>query len=166
MAVADQTLAFERGCDWRSDVFGELQNLRHLVTRSRSNDDQWPRRRCDHRQRFGQDISRGSNQPGAHSPSGSAGLDIGSQDLHLVGQHDVGNIAFNQRGLARQAHDLCWVCSRMDCLAKCRHVGEGPFEVKILKGTATLVLRWDLPREREHRRSVDLGVVEASEQIG
>ena len=90
----------------------------------------------------------------------------GRQHLHLVGQHEVRDAALHERVLAREAHQLAVVGVALHGLRVERDVGERGGEVEILERAAPAHLRRHLARDREHRRAVDLGVVEAGEQVG
>ncbi len=99
------------------------------------------------------------------APERPARLGIARLDLHLVGEHEVGDVATDDRGLARHVHQLGVGRSGVHGLGVARHVGERPLEVDVLERTATLHLRRDLTRQRQDGRSIDLGVVETGQQV-
>ena len=78
----------------------------------------------------------------------------------------MGDTALDERVLARQAHQLAVVGVALHRLRVDRDVGERGGEVEVLERAAPAHLRRHLPGDREHRRAVDLGVVETGEQVG
>ena len=90
----------------------------------------------------------------------------GRERLHLVGEHEVRDAALHERVLAREAHQLGVVGVALHGLRVERDVGERGGEVEVLERAAPAHLRRHLPRDREHRRAIDLGVVETGEQVG
>ena len=89
----------------------------------------------------------------------------GGQGLHLVGEHEVGDTPLPERVLARQVHQLDVVGVALHGLGRDRHIGEGGGEVEILERAPAADLRRHLPRDGEHRRAVDLRVVQTGEQV-
>ena len=74
--------------------------------------------------------------------------------------------ALHERVLAREAHQLGVVGVALHGLRVDRDVGERGGEVEVLERAAAAHLRRHLARDREHRRAVDLGVVQPGEQVG
>jgi len=104
-------------------------------------------------------------------PTDSAGGWISSgalgrrQDLDLVGEDQVGHVAFQKGVLDGQGHQLGVLAGVQHRLTEGGHALEGGGEIDFLKRARSEHLRVDLTGEGEHRRAVDLGVPQPGEQI-
>ena len=106
-----------------------------------------------------------SDSSASSSPGWRAGAGLRRLLLHVIGQHEVADIAFYQSCFAGQGHQFGWVGRTVHALAEPGDVGESGFEVKILESASALVFRRYLAAQRQHRRPIDLGIVETGEQI-
>nr|WP_228521576.1 hypothetical protein [Nocardioides islandensis] len=83
----------------------------------------------------------------------------------LVGEDEVGDAAPVDGVLHRQRGQLGGVAARRDGRVPDRHVAEHGLQVDVLERPAAQHARRDLPGERQHRRAVQLGVVQAGQQV-
>ncbi len=100
-------------------------------------------------------------------PAGPPGRwPVGGEVLHLVGKHQVGHVALQQRRLAGQVDQLGVVGTGEHAVGRAGHGREGGVQVDILEGAAADDLGRHLARQRQHRGPVGLGIVETGEQVG
>ncbi len=166
--VGDDPLGLERGEDRRVQALGQAHDVVDAATRAVPHDDDGPARARDERVglldrgRGGRDREIGDAPTRATGPRA-----VGrGERLHLVGQHEVGDAALVERVLAREVHELDLVGVAVHRLGRDRDVGERGGEIEVLERAPTAHLRRHLTRDREHRRAVDLGVVQTGEQVG
>ncbi len=97
---------------------------------------------------------------------GERGGRVRREVLHLVGKHEVGDAAPVQRVLDGGRGELGVVGARVHGHRGQRDVAEDGREVEVLERAAAQHLRRHLPGDRDHRRAVELGVVQPGEQVG
>ena len=95
--------------------------------------------------------------------SARSGLVARRVHLHLVGKHEVGDVATDDRVLHRQRRQLGMMRGDVYGLAVCRNIAEHIPDIGGLECAATAHLRRYLTRDRQDRRTVLFGVVEPGE---
>ena len=148
--------------------FGELHDVADAGTRAVTHDDHRASGSGEQRDRARDGLlrwrDRGVGEPADRcadprgSPAGSICTSSGSTRCD--------DAALYERVLAREAHQLPVIGVALHRLREQRDVGERRGEVEVLERAPAAHLRRHLARDREHRRAVDLGVVQAGEQVG
>ncbi len=104
--------------------------------------------------------------PPAADPAGRRRSDdVTRLHLHLVGEDQVRHSTPVHRVLDGEGGQLRGVATGGDGRVPDRHVAEHRLEVDVLEGAAAEHARRDLPRQGQHGRAVELGVVQAGEQV-
>jgi hypothetical protein len=88
-----------------------------------------------------------------------------ADNLDLVGQHQVGDPAAVEGVLDREGGEFGVVGARLHRRGGHGHVAEDRGQVQVLEGAAAEHLRRHLSGDRDHRGAVELGVVQAGEQV-
>ena len=167
--VGHDALGLEGGDDRRVQALGERDDVVDAGARAVPDDDhRAAARRASNATARSTAPSGGAIAVSARRPLGEPDRArvAGRERLYLVGQHEVGDTALHERVLAREAHQLAVVGVALHRLRVERDVGERGGEIEVLERAAPAHLRRNLARDREHRSAVDLGVVEAGEQVG
>ena len=145
---------------------GQGRHLGHAVTRPVPCDDQRPLgpgdagdRPIDRTPRRGNG-GRRQAALGA-SRAGAAGVEY----LHLVGQDEVRDVAFDERVLHGQGGEFGRVAAGQDGLAEAGHRLEGGGQIDVLEGAGAHHLGLHLAGQGDDRRAVHLGVPETGEQV-
>ncbi len=165
MGVADLTLGLECRGHRCPDCFGQRHYGGHVVAGAGSDDHQRPLGGGDPRNGRIEHIGGRSDRSRSDPTGGRTGGSVTRRYLHLVGQHQVRHIAFDQGRLARERHELGVVRPGLHGLAVAGDVGESGGQIEVLERAASHHLRWHLTRDGQDRRPVGLGVVQAGEQI-
>jgi hypothetical protein len=167
MVVADLALGLERRDHGRAELLRQRDHLGHARAGAVADDDHRALRRLQEPQRVVDRLGRRRDPERRDAAVRTAGLCIHGrrQRLHLVGEDQVRDVAPQQRVLAREVHQLDRVGVVQHGLAPGGDGAERAREVDLLERAGTEHLRVHLAGEREHRRTIDLRVPQAGEQV-
>ena len=166
--VRDQTLALERGEHRSVQLLGEPCYRGHVETGAVADDDhralggfQHPRRLIERRLRRG-DLAR------RHTTFGRAGFRRGRRldILDLVGEDQVRHAAIQHRAFDCKVNQFGVAAGVQDGLTPLRDLAERGLQIDFLERTGAEHLSVDLTGQREHRRTIDVGVPQPCQQVG
>ena len=168
MIVRDLPFRLEGGQHRRLEFVRQLQDVLHGFQGTVPDDDDRPFGVLQALQRVGQAVDRRQHATVAEPAVRRSGLCllIDGQRLHLVREDQVRHVALDDRGLARQIHQLDRIRVTQNSLAESRHRRIGAGQVDLLERTGPKHLGVHLPGQRQNRRAVDLGVPKPGQHIG
>ena len=168
VVVGEGALGLERGDDRRVEVLGEGHHGVAVGAGAVAHHDGGTLGGPEQLDGAGQLVGRWGDAGGGHParPWPWRRIVEAGQLLHVVGQHEVGDVALHDGVLHGEGGELGGVGRRQDRLAPLGHGIEGLLERQLLEGARPDDLGLHLPGEREHRDAVDLGVPQAGEQVG
>ena len=132
-----------------------------------AHDDQWSGRAPEQREGGLHGLLWRRDRARGEPPLGTARLATGRcrECLNLVREHQVRDAAMQDGALACQVHQLGEATRVEDRLTPLRDLAEGGLKVDFLESARPQHLRVDLPRERQHRRTVHVRIPEPGQQI-
>ena len=165
MVVGDLPLGLERREHGRTAPLGERGDRLHVVPRAVTDDEHGPLGVREMIDRLEQRTCGRRDAVIAVPPLRTAGPLRGRRGLQLVGEHEVGDPAPDDRLLAGDRHQLGVIGVGVDRLAIRRDVGERPLEVEILERSTPLDARRHLTGDRQRGRPIDPCVVQPGQEV-